>query len=113
MYSSRSLVCSMICSSSQPSAVNSVRICAWRSSKASETYLRKTNPRTTSLYCEASIEPRSLSAAFHSVSLSSFMVDGIASVLFFGGNSVPFPYLRMQRPRGDAECYHVGQLVEL
>src|SRR5690554_1617935 len=37
----------------------------------------------TSLYCEASIEPRSLSAAFHSVSFSSFMVMGAEAALLF------------------------------
>ena len=37
----------------------------------------------TSLYCEASIDPRSLSAAFHSVSFSSFIVEGTPSGFFF------------------------------
>src|SRR5947209_4099117 len=36
------------------------------SSKASEIYFRKISPRTTCLYSEASMRPRSLSAACHS-----------------------------------------------
>src|SRR5712692_7756012 len=38
----------------------------WRSSKASETNLRKIRPSTTCLYSEASMWPRILSAACHS-----------------------------------------------
>src|SRR5699024_9616617 len=51
-----------------------------RASKASETYLRNTSPRITSLYWLASMEPRSLSAAFHSVSLSCFIVVAVLGV---------------------------------
>src|SRR6516225_158502 len=48
---------------------------------ASEMYLRNTSPRTTSLYWLAERDPRSLSAAFQSVSLSSFIVDGGSDML--------------------------------
>src|SRR5664280_1911341 len=53
-----------------PSASSSPRRCPRRSSKASSTYLRKISPRTTCLYSLESIEPRSLSAAFHNTSSS-------------------------------------------
>src|SRR5206468_529874 len=60
------------------------------SSYASETYFRNTRPRMTSLYWCADREPRSLSAAFQSVSLSSFIVDGAVGVAFArGGTGLP------------------------
>ena len=40
--------------------------CAWRSSKASEMYLRKMRPRTTCLYSAASMLPRRASAMLQS-----------------------------------------------
>src|SRR4051794_35492453 len=68
--------------------MRSVRMASRRSSYASETYFRKTRPRITSLYWLADSEPRSLSAAFHRVSLSSFIVEGASeSVFFLGGIS--------------------------
>jgi hypothetical protein len=78
--------------SGTPSASTSSRICARRSSNESETYLRKTRPRTKSLYCAASIDPRSLSAAFQSVSRRSAIVGMPGSAtwtFFFGGMSSP------------------------
>jgi hypothetical protein len=90
VYSSVSSMSSAIWSSSYPSAASSVRIPARRSSKASETYFRNTRPRMTSLYWEASIEPRSLSAAFQSVSFSSFMVDGAGAAFGVRGMDVPY-----------------------
>ena len=53
MYSSRS---------SAASSPHSASASAWRSSKASEMYLRKTRPRTTCLYSAASMLPRKASA---------------------------------------------------
>src|SRR5438874_8830015 len=71
--------------------MRSVRMVSRRSSYASETYFRKTRPRITSLYWLADSEPRSLSAAFHRVSLSSFIVEGASgSVFFLGGISACF-----------------------
>lgn len=37
------------------------------------------------------MEPRSLSAAFHSVSFSSFIVDGAVGAAFFLGGMVNLP----------------------
>jgi len=50
--------------SAASSAASAVRLWA----NASEMYFRKINPSTTCLYDAASIEPRNVSAAFHSVS---------------------------------------------
>src|SRR4051794_17975878 len=76
--------------SSHPSASRPIRICSRRSSYASETYFRNTSPRITSLYWCADSEPRSLSAAFQSVSLSSFIVDGAVGAAFArGGTGLP------------------------
>src|SRR5699024_1988690 len=79
-YSSTSSSNEAACSSVYPSPASSAAISSLRSSKASETYLRNTSPRITSLYWLASMEPRSLSAAFHSVSLSCFIVVAVLGV---------------------------------
>src|ERR1700743_1907523 len=50
------------------------------SCEASEMYFRNTRPRMTSLYWLADSEPRSLSAAFQSVSLSSFELEGVGPI---------------------------------
>src|SRR6266545_3261264 len=66
--------------------------CPVYSSKASDTYLRNTRPRTKSLYWAASMEPRCLSAAFHSVSRRSAMVgmpgSAVWPLAFFLGGMV-------------------------
>jgi hypothetical protein len=58
-------VCPAYSSRSSGSACFSFCNSLWRSSKASEMYLRKISPRTTCLYSEASMWPRNLSAAAH------------------------------------------------
>ncbi|QRX89459.1 hypothetical protein [Mycobacterium tuberculosis] len=51
------------------------------------------------MYWLADSDPRSLSAAFQSVSLSSFIVDGACGACFFLGG-IPVSFLSMRR--GDA-----------
>src|SRR6266508_4687936 len=78
--------------SAMPWSSTSWRIWSRRSSKESDTYLRNTRPRTKSLYWAASMEPRSLSAAFHSVSRRSAMVgmpgSAVWPLAFFLGGMV-------------------------
>src|SRR6266702_6365673 len=105
MYSSR--LSSSISASVpvMPSDSSSVASSALRASKASETYLRKINPRTTCLYSAASIEPRSLSAACHSASGSTpislaLTMEATSASWLLGGTS-----LHSYRGRS---CHHVG-----
>ena len=91
LYSSTSSRKASIRVSGTPSASTSARICSRRSAKESDTYLRNTIPSTKSLYWAASIEPRSLSAAFHSVSCRSLVLVMPGSVTwpcFFRGGMV-------------------------
>src|SRR5699024_11691312 len=85
------------CGAADPSAASSSASSARRAWNASETYFRNTSARITSLYWEASIEPRSLSAAFHNVSLSSFIVLavlGVATACFLRGGTAFLILLR-------------------
>ena len=68
---------------------------AWRSSKASEMYLRKMRPRTTCLYSAASMWPRSLSAAAQSLSSKPRLALEVALADFFAPARLP------RRPESD------------
>src|SRR6266545_555215 len=94
--------------SAMPWSSTSRRIWSRRSSKESETYLRNTRPRTKSLYWAASMEPRSLSAAFHSVSRRSAIVGTPGSAVwplaFFLGGMVLLVEFFLRVVRCDGQC---------